>query len=399
LLLLAIGFRVVLPLAVLAASPGHLLPGLPYYRYNPLEGDAYGYYFGAREILDVWRREAFVLLPIALMGATAAIIAWRRWRGAGRIATIVWAFGLVAAVICVFARFTGAAQIGWPLVWSLPLLPYRAAGLALDPSIAFVFGLTLSLLCNAITVAATYRLARIASLSRNVALVAASLFAYWPLISLATGPNAAANGTWQVDLGLSQYTEPLSTALVTTGLVLVLKRGLGNANAVLGGALFGLAVLVRLSNVLIAVLVVIALLLWRERNRAVVVALTGLAFAPAVVLYYPKSYPKLKPPVFPSHPFELKYAGPAWTQSLLWHPAVLVAIVPFALLGAFVIPRRIAAVLGAAVVLTAAFYSLYQLTPIHPRFLFVVLPIVALLWAAGVAAITTHIPRLYDRGR
>jgi hypothetical protein len=399
LLLLAIGFRVVFPLAVLAASPGRLLPGLPRYRYNPLEGDAYGYYFGAREILDVWRREAVVVLPVALAAAAVVFFAWRRWRGWTRVAVIIWAVGLVAAVLCAFARFNGAAQIGWPLVWSFVLLPYRAVGLPLDPGIAFGFGLALSLLCNAITVAATYRLGQIAGLGRNAALAAASLFAYWPLVSLLTGHHAASNGTWQIDLGLSQYTEPLSTALVIVGIVLVLERENGNLAAALGGGLLGLSVLVRLSNVLIAAGVVLLLLVWRERRRAGVVALTGLAFAPAVALYYPKSYPKLKDPIFPSHPFSLSYAGAAWNHSLLWHPAVLIAIVPIALIGALRLRDRVAALMCLSIAVTAGLYSFYKLTPLHPRFLFVVLPLVAILWVAGITVIATNIRGLYDRGR
>jgi hypothetical protein len=396
---LAIAFRVLFPLAVLAASPGRLLPGLPRYRYNPLEGDAYGYYFGAREILDVWRREAVVVLPLALIAAVAVFLAWRRWRGATRVVAIAWAIGVVVAAICAYTRFTGAPQIGWPLVWSVALLPYRAVGLPLNPDVAFGFGLTLSLVCNAITVVATYRLARIASLGRSAALAAASLFAYWPLLSLLTGHNAAVNGTWQVDLGLSQYTEPLSTALVIVGLVLVLERANGNVGAALGGGLLGLSVLVRLTNVLIAAAVVVALLLWRERQRAIAVAVTGLASAPAVALYYPKGYPMLKPPVFPKHPFRFSYASAAWNQSLMWHPAVLLAIVPIALVGALRVRRRVSALLCLSVALTAGFYTFYKLTPIHPRFLFVVLPMVAILWVAGVGAIATTIPGLYDRER
>jgi hypothetical protein len=399
LLLLAIGFRVLFPLAVLAASPGRLLPGLPHYRYNPLEGDAYGYYFGAREILDVWRREAMVVLPLAFIAAVAVFFVWRRWRGATRVVAIAWAIGVVVAVICAYTRFNGAAQIGWPLVWSVALLPYRAAGLPLNPNIAFGFGLTLSLVCNAITVGATYRLARIASLGRNAALGAASLFAYWPLISLLTGHNAAANGTWQIDLGLSQYTEPLSTALVVVGLVLVLERVHDNFGAALGGGLLGLSVLVRLSNVLIAAAVVVALLFWRERQRAIAVVFTGLAFAPAVALYYPKSYPMLKPPVFPRHPFRLSYAGAAWNDSLLWHPAVLIAIVPIALIGALRVRRRVSALLCLSIAVTAGLYTFYKVTPLHPRFLFVVLPMVAILWIAGLGGIASSIRGLYDRER
>jgi hypothetical protein len=48
---------------------------------------------------------------------------------------------------------------------------------------------------------------------------------------------------------------------------------------------------------------------------------------------------------------------------------------------------------------TAAFYTVYALTPIHPRFLFVVLPIVLVFWAAGAAVIVEAAGTLYDRPR
>jgi hypothetical protein len=195
LLLLAVAFRVSFPLAVLAASPNRLLPGLPRYRYNPLEGDAYGYYFGAREILYTWGRHATTILPVALIALLAVGAVWRLGRGTSRVVAIVLAAGAVTAVICGLVRVSGAPQIGWPLVWSLVLLPYRATGLSLDPDTAFVFGLGLSLLCNAASVVATYELALIANVRRGIAVLAASLFAFWPLISLLTGPDAAKNGT------------------------------------------------------------------------------------------------------------------------------------------------------------------------------------------------------------
>ncbi|MFZ1881129.1 MAG: hypothetical protein WAU41_13365 [Gaiellaceae bacterium] len=399
LLLLSVAFRVLFPVAVLARSPDRLLPGLPHYRYNPLEGDAYGYYFGAREILDTWRRDATTMLPVAFLAVVAALAAWRFLRGARRTVALLWVAGAFVGVICALIRFTGAAQIGWPLVWSLPLLPYRALGLPLDPDIAFGVALVILLACNAITVIATYELALITGARRGVAVLAGALIAFWPLLSLLTGPNAAKNGTWQIDLGLSLYTEPISTALVLVGLVVVLRRSSGTVSALIGGALLGLAVLVRLSNGLIAATVVALLLITHERGRALAVSLGGLAFAPAVALYYPKSYPKLKPPVFPAHPFALRYARDAWTQSLLWHPAVLVVLVPLALLGLVTVRSRGAAVLAISIGVTAAFYSFYQLTPIHPRFLFVVLPMLFILWAAGAAAVTARVRGLYDRAR
>ena len=42
---------------------------------------------------------------------------------------------------------------------------------------------------------------------------------------------------------------------------------------------------------------------------------------------------------------------------------------------------------AAAILSTAAFYTFYFATPIHPRFLFVVLPLVLILWVAGVCAV------------
>ena len=42
-----------------------------------------------------------------------------------------------------------------PLVWGATLLPWRAVALPLDPDVAFVFGLVLSLGANVIAVAAT----------------------------------------------------------------------------------------------------------------------------------------------------------------------------------------------------------------------------------------------------
>ncbi len=50
-------FRVLFPLAVLAQSPGRLLPGFPAYRYKPLPGDAYGYYYCARDLIATLQRD------------------------------------------------------------------------------------------------------------------------------------------------------------------------------------------------------------------------------------------------------------------------------------------------------------------------------------------------------
>jgi hypothetical protein len=395
------GLQVLFALFVLARSPHRALPGLPRYRYDPLDGDAYGYYSAVRELLATWRREGRVLLPLALVVAVAFAVVWRRsGRPTVRTLAAIWGCGIVAAVLVERIRFTGAPQIGWPLVWSIPLLPYRALGLPLSPNVAFGVGLVLSLVCNVITIVMTYALARLATRRREVPLLAAALVAFAPvLILLDPAHTSAMNGTWQILLGLAMYTEPLSTALVLSGLVIVWRRSGVGADAALGGGLLGLATLVRVSNALIAACVVLALLARGEPRRALVTSLGGLAFLPAVALFWPKGYPKLHPPVYPAHPFELRYIRSAWTGSLLWHPSVLAAVVPIAFAGILAVRRDVAQVLVAALAVTCVFYSFYQLTPIHPRFLFVVVPAVLVLWAAGATAIASQVGALYHRRR
>jgi hypothetical protein len=394
-------FETLVSLFVLARSPHHALPGLPRFRYDPLDGDAYGYYSAVRELLAVWQRDARIIFPVVLLVVIAFVVVWRRARRPlVRVLAALWACGIVSAVLVERIHFTGAAQIGWSLVWSAPLLPYRAVGLPLSPNVAFGFGLVLSLICNAVTVVMTYALGRLAALRQQVAVGAAALVALWPLVMLLDPKHESAqNGTWQNLLGLSMYTEPLSTALVLSGLVLVLRKRGAGADAALGGGLLGLAALVRVSNGLIAACVIVALLVRGDRSRAAAAGAGGLAFLPALIVFWPKGYPSLQPPVYPEHPFRLAYARHAWTDSLLWHPSVLAAIVPIALVGLFALRRSIALVLAAAVAVTAGLYTFYEITPGHPRFLFVVVPLVFVAWAAGAATIASQVTALYHRAR
>ena len=85
--------------------------------------------------------------------------------------------------------------------------------------------------------------------------------------------------------------------------------------------------------------------------------------------------------------FALHNARVAWTHSLLWRPAQLVVLVPLAVVGALATRRAGSVLLSAAILLTAAFYSFYFFTPLHPRFLFVVLPPLLVLWVAGACAV------------
>jgi hypothetical protein len=392
-------FRVLFPLAVLAQSPGRVLGGFPRYQYNPLSGDAYGYYSCVRELIAVWQRDARVVGPVFVLAVAAVAAAFRySRRPALRLGVVVWSLGAVAAVLAESVRFTGAAQVGWPLLWSVPLLPLRALGSsAVRPDVAFGFALAFLLACNGIIVVTSYLLGRAVGLSTKFALIGAALFAFWPVLSLLAGASGSRNGTWQIDLGLSLYSEPLSTALVLVGLLRVLRSPSTNAASLLTGALLGFAVLVRLSNVLILACVLVFLWVWRERDRLVPVVVGALASAPAALFFWPKSYPMLKPPDKPL--FALGYARDAWAHSLLWHPSVLVMLVPLALLGAVRASRRTVALLWSCVAATSAFYTFYLFTPIHPRFLFVVLPIVLVFWAAGAALVVRTAVSLYDRPR
>jgi hypothetical protein len=380
--------RVTLPLAVLAAS-GSEPPGLPDYEYEPRPGDAYGYYSAMRELLATIPRlgVAAPVVVLAMIGLAAVVVCWRRrpaeraWLvfiGAACLATI-------ATVLVLRMRPPGAPTIGWPLVWSIPVLPYRLLGLPLNPHIAFGFGLALLLAANAVTVVLTYLLGLWASGRRSVGLVAASLFGLWPLLSLLVGKTAD-RGTWEVDLGLALYSEPLSTALVVTAAAVLVRPGHGELAEVLAGALLGFSVAVRLSNAVIAVCAIGVLLLYRRPLPAIRVGAGAAVFLPLVAAYWPLGYPKLPEEQF-HDPFGLQYVVSTWRDAAVWGWQALVALVPLAVVGTFALERWKAGLLWSWILFTAAFYTFYRFTAGHQRFLLVVLPALFVLWAAGALAL------------
>ena len=148
----------------------------------------------------------------------------------------------------------GAAVVGWPLLWAVPLLPLRVAGV-LDPDLAFAVGFPLSLAANAVSVVAIAHAGCHAAGRRAVGVAAAALFAFWPLLTRPlAGPSAWENGQWNVDVGLHLYTEPLSTALVAVVLALLLAPNLSELRLALAGALAGYATVVKVSNGFLAAL-------------------------------------------------------------------------------------------------------------------------------------------------
>ena len=398
--LLALGalaaVRAAVALAALAAS-GEQLPGLPRYTFVALPGDATGYYAATREFMAAWGRlpvAAVALLALATVaGAVVLVREWRRRRERRAWLVVCAAAGasLLATVAVTQMNASGAPVFGWPLVWALPMLPYRALGGPLDPEVAFGFGLTLSLAANAVTVVAIAYAGLYATGRRALGLLAAALFALWPFLTgLLGGSRAWENGTWQTDAGLHLYTEPLSTALVAVALALLLRAGAAPLVLALAGAALGFATVVKLSNGVLAALA--ALVLWRAVGvkRSAPYLAAGAAWVPLVVTFWPLGYETYDH--LPDDLFALHHSGPSWTESLLWRPGVLLVVLPLAVLGALVLPRdRRLALLVAFTLANAVFYTPYYFTAQHPRFLFASLPSLFVLIAAGAGAVASAV--------
>jgi hypothetical protein len=73
---------------------------------------------------------------------------------------------------------------------------------------------------------------------------------------------------------------------------------------------------------------------------------------------------------------------------------MLAILLPLPLLGIYALRRRRIEVLTLAGVaaVTAAFYSAYYITALHPRFLYVALPSIWILAAAGIAELALRAP-------
>ncbi len=368
--------RLAIPLVVLAAA-GHDLPDLPPYDYSPLNGDATGFYAEARELISVAFGPAGAA-ALVLLAAGAACV-WRLRRGWAAIAVGCLAVSLAASALVLDQQTTGAAVVGWPLLWAIPLFPLRVVGL-LDDDVAFAVGLLLSLAANAVTVVATAFIGLRVTGSRAVGIAAATLYAAWPLLTRPlAGTSVWENGQWNVDVGLHLYTEPLSTALVAVAIALMLAPTLDPVRLATVGALLGYATVVRPSNGFFAAAAVALLALRLGLRRTLPAAAAGLAFVPLLAVYWPKGYPTIDN--VPG--FSLDQADRTWVDSLLFDPRTLLVLLPPALLGLLAVPRWTAALLGAAVATNAVLYTFYEHTHLHPRFLYVTLPALFVLQAAG----------------
>jgi hypothetical protein len=401
--------RVAIPLAAYA-DRGSSLPGLPAFSRSPrdggLTGDATGFYAATREFMAAFGRMPRPVLALDALLALAALVAivtlWRRrpaWRP-WLVAATLCAFGLVVAVDVHWMNPSGAAVFGWPLVWALPMLGYRALGFGLSKHVAWDFGFALSLLFVALTVVAVAYLGRNATGRRLLGVLAAAFWTVWPLlVGVIAGHGAWANGQWEVDTGLHNYAEPLSTLLVTSGAALLLAPRLTQLRLALAGCGMSAATLVKLSNALLAA-AAIAVVFLRGRTRETLPYLAGvLSLAPLVLVYWPLSYPKLfdNRKSWPSDPFDVGHVVANWTHSSIFTPHTLAIIVPLAAIGVAGLLRPWQLVLVLAfLLLNPIFYSFYANTAQHPRFLYASLPELFVLWAAGLAVLVA-LPRRLTR--
>jgi hypothetical protein len=392
--------RVAIPLAAYA-DRGSSLPGMPVFERSAqdggLTGDATGFYAAAREFMAAWGRMPRAVLALdallALAAAIAIAVLWRRrssWRPR-LFAAALLAFGVVVAVDVHWMKPSGAAVFGWPLVWGIALLPFRASGLS--KHVAWDVGVALSLVFVALTVVAVAYLGRNATGRRRLGLLAAAFWTAWPLlVGLIAGHQAWTNGQWEVDVGLHNYGEPLSTLLVTAGAAVALSPQLTELRLALAGCAFSAATLVKLSNGLLAAAALGVVFLRGRRREALPFLAGAIALAPLVAVYWPLSYPKLfdNPQSWPRDPFDAAHVVTSWTHSSMFYPRTLMIVTPLALVGVLALRRPWAlALVVAFLLLNPVFYSFYANTALHPRFLYASLPELFVLWAGGVGVLVS----------
>jgi len=403
---LLIAVRLAIPLASYAESGSHV-PGIPDFarsrRDGGLQGDATGFYAASRQFMAAWgRMPRPVLALVALAFVCAAVVLVRTWRRHSELR--VW---LVPAALCMFGLATcvdihwmqksGAAVFGWPLIWALPMLAYRTLGFGLSEHVAWDFGVALSMLFVACTVVAVAYLGRNAVGRRWAGVLAAACWTAWPLlVGVIAGHHAWTNNQWNIDVGLANYDEPLSTLLVTSGAALLLSPRLTQMRLALAGCALSVATCVKVSNGLLAAAALVIVYLRGRRDDALPYLAGALSFAPVVAVYWPLSYPTLygNPSAWPHDAFDIGHVMTSWTHSSVFAPHTLAIVAPLAAIGIFGVLRPWELTLVAAFLLVnPVFYSFFANTAMHPRFLYASLPELFVLWAAGAAVIARRATR------
>lgn len=402
--LLALGglaaLRMGLPLAALGAS-GRQVPGFPPYTYGPVTGDGPGYLSTARALISAAASLGPLLAVLTLVGAGGAwatVRLWRRnrvprhWLLAGSALLV---FGLLAAAVTRVEGQAPAGAVGWPLLLALVLFPFRVLD-RVGPDVSFGAGLGLALLANTVSVVATGFVGLFASGSRRVGLLAAALFALWPVLVWALlGSRTWENGTWIVDTGLALYSEPVSTACVAAGLALVLAPGRTPTALVAAGIAFGYAFAVRPTNLVFAVAAVAGLASARAYRSASYLVAGALTVAPVVLAFAPKrrgyelAQVRDEEGVF----WSFDYLASSFADSSVWRPELLALLLPPVAIGLVAArSRAVGLTLLGGTIANAAIYACFRATAEHPRYLFAGLPALLALWSTGALAVARRRP-------
>ena len=387
-----VALRILVPLTVLAAAPDKM-PLLPRYDGIHLNGDAPGYYQAVSELFASFAA-TFVGAGGVVLGAAVAasvVVGVWAWRHGRRAVALLLPAAVVSVGMTVVAHGSaapGAPVVGWPLVWALALSPLPVVDLELTPDRAFVVGVAIGLVANGVTTVATAYLGFAATGRRSVGLAAAGVFATWPLWIGAVAGRAWENGQWDVDAGIHLYTEPLSTMLVIVSLAMLLRMPPGEAATTASGLALGFATVVKLTNGLIGLVLVPLVAVRYGLRRAVALAAGGIICLPIVIAWWPKGYVQIYDgSIAPIPAYSLDYIEPNWRTSTIFTPLLVALLVVPALVGVAAVqgwyPRS---VLIAPIVVTVAAYSAYYVTYQHPRFLYVALPPLFVLQAAGIRA-------------
>ena len=391
----------ILPALVVLAANGTSLPTLPGYAYGPPNGDTYGFYAAAREFISAWTHvsKPLLLVAVLLLGGVG-YAAVRLWRGGHRAEAIVCAAVAASVFVSLAVREmgdTGAGAVGWPIVWSLPLFPLRAAS-SLGYHSAYYLGIAILLACNIVTVVATAIVAR-RLLPGRIALIPPALLVVWPfLMRFVEGTGNIVYGSWLDDSGLLLYAEPLSTALVAVAVALFVVRRSDPAAAAVAGALTAFATAVRVSNVTIAAVLFAAYLLASSRRAAAMYTLACAGTAVIAAEFWSHGYGSFKNERSDQAPdglFSWHYLLRSWRDSAVFDAKMIVILLPLPLIGLYALRRRRpeALTLAAIIAATAIFYSAYYITALHPRFLYVALPSLFVLAGAGVGEIAARVRR------
>jgi hypothetical protein len=385
--------RVLVPLAALAAS-GHALPGLPHYEYG-YRGDASGYYSTARALLSGLRGLGLALPVLVLAVAAGLWVALRAWRSRPErrpfvLLGVLLLLSLASAAVIAAGAPASVGAVGWPLLWALPLAPLRLAGVASQRT-AFPFGLVLSLAANVATLVAVAYAGLYATRRRAVGLLAAALWALWPLlVGLVAGHAGWTNGTWEADAGLALYTEPISTAFCTVTIALLLRPRLSATGYLLAGLAAGYATLTRPTNALLAALVAAVVLCRHGARPAGWLVAGGAVLLAPFLAFLPKRHGYAlsgtgETGVFTG--FSAHHLLSSFSDSPLWGARTLAVLVPPALVGLGSVGAEAALLLGGWVALNTLFYAFVPMTAGAPRYLFAALPALLVLWSAGACRI------------